>query len=159
MRLGVARTGVPHEDACSLMSYLIAAMIAPLLGPALYTALRRQHGAFRLLDGFVYLAVPGLVFLHVFPFAAEQRTPAPVIAVVLGLLLPTIAEKTARAVAQRADTFALIFAFSGLALHALLDGAALAPASQAGDLPFGLAVTLHRIPVGLASTLRPPSAV
>ncbi len=150
MRLGVARTGVPHEDACSLMSYLIAAMIAPLLGPALYTALRRQHGAFRLLDGFVYLAVPGLVFLHVFPFAAEQRTPAPVIAVVLGLLLPTIAEKTARAVAQRADTFALIFAFSGLALHALLDGAALAPASQAGDLPFGLAVTLHRIPVGLA---------
>ena len=105
------------------MSYLIAAMIAPLLGPALYTALRRQHGAFRLLDGFVYLAVPGLVFLHVFPFAVEQRTPAPVIAVVLGLLLPTLAEKTARAVAHRADMFALILALIGLALHALLDGA------------------------------------
>ena len=132
------------------MNYLIAALIAPLVGPILYTALRRQHGAFRLLDGFVYLAVPGLVFLHVFPFAADQRSPASVIAVALGLLLPTVAEKTARAVAQRADMFALILALIGLALHALLDGAALGPASQSGDLPFGIAVTLHRIPVGLA---------
>ncbi len=132
------------------MTYLIAALVAPVLGPVLYTAFRQQAGAFRLLDGFVYLAIPGLVFLHVFPFAVEQRSPAAVVAVTLGLLLPTLAERTARAVALRTDTFALLFGISGLALHALLDGAALAPASQTSDLPFALAITLHRLPVGLA---------
>jgi hypothetical protein len=38
---------------------------------------------------------------------------------------------------------------SGLALHALLEGAALAPGEAGIPVAFGLAIVLHRIPVGL----------
>ena len=46
--------------------YLAAVLLAIVFGPAVFFLFRDRQGPFRFLDGFVVLAVPGLVFLFVF---------------------------------------------------------------------------------------------
>jgi uncharacterized membrane protein YraQ (UPF0718 family) len=131
-------------------TYLLAASLALLLGPLAFFLLRDRMGPLRFLDGFVMLAVPGLVFLHTVPDAVDARDVVLGLALVAGLLAPGTLERVTRDVAHRTDQLALILGISGLALHAVLDGAAVAGLTGSGDLGLGLAIVLHRIPVGLA---------
>jgi len=64
-----------------------------------------------------------------------------------GLAVPSMAERISHALHRHTDELALLMGVSGLALHALLEGAALAPGDT--GIAFGLAIVLHRIPVGL----------
>ena len=132
------------------MGYLIAAMAAPVLGPVLYRVLHPHPRAVDLVDGFVYLAVPILVAWQVLPHAWEEQSLVPLGVVAAGFFLPALVEQASHALADQTDNLALVVGISGLALHALLEGAALAPAPDNDvDLAFALAVILHRIPVGL----------
>ena len=133
-----------------ISTYLIGAAAAPIVGPFLYAAVERRQSAHRFLDGFVLVAVPGLVFLHVLPLAIEDRSVLAILVLAAGILLPTVLERVRSASASRVDSLALILGLSGLAVHALLEGAAVYPAAHESDLPFALAVMLHRLPVGLA---------
>jgi hypothetical protein len=54
--------------------YLVAVLAAPLAGPLLYRLLHDRPDAVRLVDGFVYVAVPVLVALQVLPSAWEHRS-------------------------------------------------------------------------------------
>ena len=130
------------------MLFLIAALAAPAIGPALYGGLHGHSKAVRLVDGFVYLAVPLLVAWQIVPFAWEDRSLIVPLVVVAGLLLPNLFERASRAFETHTDNFAIIAGVSGLALHALLEGAALGPGGTVGPA-FGMAVVLHRIPVSL----------
>ncbi len=129
---------------------LIAASVAPALGPALYWLAGRRVTPIAVLDGFVYIALPGLVFLVVFPQAAEIGSWLPVAMLAAGAIGPSLAEKTFRSVAEGAHNLALLLGLSGLALHALIEGAALRPSVANAETVFLLAVVLHRLPVGLA---------
>lgn len=131
------------------MGYLIAASAAPVLGPVLYRVLHPHPRAVGLVDGFVYLAVPVLVAWQVLPHAWQERSLIPLVVVTVGFLLPALVERASQALADQTDNLALIVGVSGLALHALLEGAALAPGPAPVDDAFALAVILHRIPVGL----------
>lgn len=131
------------------MEYLIVASAAPVLGPVLYRVLHPHPRAADLVDGFVYLAVPLLVALQVLPHAWEERSLVPLAVVTVGFLLPAIVERASQALADQTDNLALVVGISGLTLHALLEGAALAPGAAPVDDAFALAVILHRIPVGL----------
>ena len=131
------------------MSYLVAALAAPVLGPALYGALHGHPRAVRLVDGFVYAAVPLLVAWQVIPFALGDRALTVAIVVAAGLLLPNLFERASQALEAHTDNLAIIVGLSGLALHALLEGAALVPGEATVGVAFGLAVVLHRIPVSL----------
>lgn len=131
-------------------SFLLAAGIASLLGPLAFFLLRDRQGPFRFLDGFVMLAVPGLVFLHVVPESVEARDPLLAAALIVGLLAPGTLERITRDVKHRTDQLALVLGVSGLGLHAILEGAAVATFSGGQDLGLGLAVVIHRLPVGLA---------
>lgn len=130
------------------MIYFGAAVLAPILGPLLYRLLHPRPGAVRLVDGSVYLLVPILVAWQVLPHAWEHRHIEPVVAVIAGFILPALIERASHRLADQTDNLAIVVWLSGLALHALLEGAAFA---GPGDIeaPFGLAVVLHRIPVGL----------
>lgn len=130
------------------MLFLVAALAAPAIGPALYGGLHGNPKAVRLVDGFVYLAVPLLVAWQIVPFAWEDGGIIVPLLVAAGLLLPNLCERASRAFEAHTDNFAIIVGVSGLALHALLEGAALGPGSTVG-VAFGLAVILHRIPVSL----------
>ena len=132
------------------MGYLIAAMAAPVLGPVLYRVLHPHPRAVDLVDGFVYVAVPLLVAWQVLPHAWEERSIVPLGVVAAGFFLPALVEQASHVFAEQTDNLALLVGISGLALHALLEGAAFAPGPQRDvEIAFALAVILHRIPVGL----------
>ena len=133
----------------SALTYLIAALAAPIAGPLLYRVLHDHPRAVSLVDGSVYVAVPVLLAWQVGHLALEQSTLLVLGAAAGGLALPSIAEGISQALHRHTDQFALVMGVSGLVLHALLEGAALAPGGTGVDLAFGLAIVLHRIPVGL----------
>lgn len=130
------------------MGYLIAAVVAPVLGPVLYRLLHPHPRAVDLVDGFVYLAVPALVAWQVIPHAWAQGSVTPLLAVAAGFVVPAVVERASHALADQTDNVALLVGLSGLALHALLEGAALGGGASVEDA-FALAVIVHRIPVGL----------
>ncbi len=131
------------------MGFLIAALAAPIAGPVLYGALHDHPKAVRFVDGFVYVAVPALVSWQVLAFTWEQRSGLAIAAVAAGLLVPVALERVSHAFEHHTDKLALVVGLSGLLLHALLEGAAFAPGSEAIATPFALAVIVHRIPVAL----------
>ena len=131
------------------MAFLIAALAAPVAGPVLYGVLHDHPKAVRLVDGFVYLAVPALVAWQVLPFAWAQRSVLAIAAVAAGLLIPQGMERISRRLEHHTDNLALLVGLSGLVVHALLEGAAFAPGSETVAVPFALAVILHRVPLGL----------
>lgn len=131
------------------MAYLIAALAAPVAGPLLYRALHPHPRAVRFVDGFVYVAVPALLTWQVGHLALEQSTLLVLVAAAAGLAVPSLAEQLSHALHRHTDKLALLMGVSGLVLHALLEGAALAPSESGVDFAFGFAIVLHRIPVGL----------
>jgi uncharacterized protein len=128
---------------------LIAVLVAPLAGPILYGLLHERPGAVRLVDGFVYLAVPLLVALQVLPSAWQHRSLLVLAALTAGLLVPTLLERASQVLHRHTDSVALVVGLSGFLLHTLLEGAALAPDEMGVPVPFALAVILHQVPVGL----------
>jgi hypothetical protein len=131
------------------LAYLIAALAAPVAGPVLYRLLHEHPKAVRLVDGFVYIAVPVLVAWQVLPHAWEARSVMAVVLLAVGFMVPAGVERLSHALEHHADNVALIVGLSGLIIHALLEGAALVPGSGAIAVPFALAIILHRIPVSL----------
>jgi hypothetical protein len=120
--------------------YLIAASVAPIAGPLLYRVLHGHPKAVRLVDGSVYLAVPALLAWQVGHLALEQSTLLVLSAAAAGLAVPSLAEQISHALHRHTDKLALIMGVSGLVLHALLEGAALASGETGVDLAFGLAI-------------------
>jgi len=132
------------------MAYLIAALVAPLAGPLLYGVLHDRPRAARVLDRTVYVLVPLLVAWQIVPEAWERRSMWPLAAVTVGVFVPAWIERVSHALSHRTDSVALVVGLSGLLLHSLLEGAALAPLDAgAAGLALALAVTLHRIVEGL----------
>jgi zinc transporter ZupT len=131
------------------VAYLIAVLAAPFLGPGFYYVLHEHPRAVRLVDGFVYLAVPALVAWQLLPYAWAERSIVVLVALVAGFVVPIAAERASRALEHHTDNLALVVGLSGLVIHASLEGAAFVPGTAGVGAPFALAVILHRIPVGL----------
>jgi zinc transporter ZupT len=147
-KLSALQASTPSSIPPALI-YLIAALAAPVAGPLLYRVLHDHPRAVRLVDGSVYVAVPALLAWQVGHLAIE-RSPLPILAAAAaGIAIPSIAERVSHALHRHTDELALVMGVSGLALHALLEGAALVPGQTGIAIPFGLAIVLHRIPVGL----------
>jgi len=145
-------TAPPGHHACfdsTRLIYLIAALAAPVAGPLLYRVLHDHPRAVRTVDGSVYIAVPALLAWQVGHLAIERSALPVLAAAAAGLAIPSLAERVSHALQRHTDQLALLMGVSGLALHALLEGAALVPAGGGVSVPFGLAIVLHRIPVGL----------
>jgi hypothetical protein len=132
------------------VSYLVLAVVALAAGPVAFGLVGRRQGVIPFLDGFVVLAVPGLIFLHFVPGAVEHLDLVAMAALALGFMAPVLSERFLRDRHGRTDRTALVLGITGLALHAALDGAALAGLQGSQGLSFGAAVILHRLPVGLA---------
>jgi len=111
------------------------------------------------LDGFVFVAISGLVLLHVLPEAFARAGWWVLCAGAVGMLVPTFVEERLENSARRAHMAALVLACVGLALHGILDGWVLAETAGAREVAetVGYAVVLHRLPEGLMvwSLVRP----
>ncbi len=133
------------------MLFLVASLLILLLGPLLYSLLRRREPMLSLMDGLIFVTMTGLVIFILLPESFEQGGWPTLIFAVVGLFGPTFLEVVARRQARRTHVVALALGFCGLVIHAALDGTALS--GMLGSGPAGrllpLTVVLHQLPVGL----------
>ncbi len=127
------------------MLQLAGSLLAPVAGALLYGWLHNRPYGVRLVDGFMYVAVPALVLWQVVPHAWASHGLLAIGVIVLGIVTPALIERISHKLAPHTDNLALLAGLSGLSLHAFLEGAALV----SKGLHIGPAVMLHRIPVGL----------
>lgn len=138
------------------MALLLLSLAALLVGPVVERLVRRAAWTEAMLDGFVLTALVGLILIHVLPHNVEVAGLWAFVAAGVGFLVPLLLEGRLH---QHGDgskglhRWLLVAGFLGYAIHASLDGLALATGhddhGDAGEL-LGVAVVLHRIPVGLA---------
>ncbi len=130
--------------------YVVISIAALALGPLIYRVAHRAQAALSFVDGFVLVAISGLILVHVIPHSMESGGLWVPLVALLGFFVPQIVEHTLKRAAARAHTATLILAAFGLVIHALLDGAALAAPSDAeSSSELALAVVLHRLPVAI----------
>ena len=132
------------------MIFLIAALAAFAAGPLLGAGTSRRSDLAPVLDGLVMVAIPGLIFLEFVPSAIGEGDWSVLLALAAGFALPIAAERTSRRAGGRTHRWALLAGLAGVALHAALDGAALATLSPDAPVSLPLAAVLHRLPVGVA---------
>jgi len=132
---------------------LLASLLPILLGPVLAVWLQRVRPVARALDALVMVGVAGLVILHILPQAFADAGIYAVVAVIVGTALPMVGGKIFAEKPGAARNATVIVAMLGLALHAVIDGIALSPHAHGHahghDPLLGVAVVLHRVPVGL----------
>lgn len=133
--------------------YLFASVGVLFLGPVVYRTWRHKPSLLALLDGFVLGGVGGLVLFDVLPHAVEEASWMAVLAAGIGLLGPFAAERSRFKALRGTHSLVLLVSMLGIAIHGMLDGAALAPlvvAGREGSDMLSMAVVLHRVPVGIA---------
>lgn len=126
-------------------------LVALALGPVLYGAARVAGHMMAALDGFVFVAIAGLVVMHIVPESVELAGWIAVGGVAVGVWLPTLIEHRLRSMARQVHNVTLVLGLVAIAVHAFTDGLALG--SDAGAHSDGhmlpMAVVVHRLPVGL----------
>ncbi len=132
------------------MSWLIAAVLALAAGPVLAKYTEHRRGFTQVLDGLVMAAIPGLIFLEFVPSAIGGGDWSVLLALAVGFVLPIAVERTTRHAGGRTHHWALLAGLAGLAVHAALEGAALATLSAVAPVSLPLAAVLHRLPIGVA---------
>ena len=104
---------------------LLAGLLPLALGPLVARWAEDAQSTRALLDGFVAVALAGLVIFHVWPHAFLQAGPIALVGALAGLLLPFVFHRTLHRNEEGAFTWLLVIAFLGLTVHAVLDGVAL----------------------------------
>jgi zinc transporter ZupT len=139
------------------MIQLLISQLALGVGPVVYGWLRQRPTLRRVLDALVVSSISALVILEIIPEAISEAGALVLLALAAGVVVPTILEQVLhRAESHTLENWthraALIAAISGLALHALLDGAALstAAAGRSSESMLATAILIHRFPVGLS---------
>ena len=134
------------------LQILAISVAALLLGPGIHRVARREKVTMAALDNFVLVAVAGLVMVEIVPTALAHAGLSAFLALVLGILGPSIAEGPLRLAARGTHGTALTVAVLGMAAHSFTDGLALASAHLAGSSGHALevAVIAHQLPVAVA---------
>jgi hypothetical protein len=148
------------RDALAIDSsvLLLVAIAALLIGPALLQLGRFGPRLQGLLDGFSFISIAGLLGYGILPEALAAGGGPGVAFAIVGLIFPWALERLFERAAPRAHVAVLCLGIAGLAAHAMIDGLALVSGHEhatGGGPPalgeaIGLAVILHRFPVGLA---------
>ena len=144
----VRRAGPREILAVQPLVLLLISVLLLALAPWLLAQAQRVAGAMQLLDGFVLVAVGGLVVGDLIPHAFEGGGWLVLPLVLLGLLGPSLLERWLHRAAAKVHLAALVLGLGGLMLHAMLDGLALSGTTRL-DSPMAMAVLLHRLPEGL----------
>jgi uncharacterized protein len=138
------------------MIMLILSLVTLALGPVLHHISRKSPPARAGLDGFVYVAIAGLVLTHILPECLGLCGWLFLVPCVVGFFAPLMLEHFLVRQAGRAHAAALFIGLVGLVLHNAVDGIALLSPPDAREdhgvlvvESLGLAVALHQIPVGL----------
>jgi len=130
---------------------LALSVLVLMAGPAVLAVSERYRWLIPAIDGFVLIAVGGMVLGEVLPGAYGIAGVWVLVAAVAGLIGPPLLERLLVRSARKVHMAALLIAVAGLAIHAMTDGVVLSNHSPIGSEQgsLGIAIVLHRLPVGL----------
>jgi hypothetical protein len=134
--------------------YFLLSTIALLAGPFVYALGRHNKVTERALDALIIVAIAWIIGVHIVPDAVQVAGWTALVFLALGMAFPYVLRRIFHLASNAMHTALLLIAALALVLHAVIDGIALLPGS--GN-QLGLAVILHRLPVGMAIwwTFRP----
>ncbi|MEM9063812.1 MAG: hypothetical protein AAGD13_25435 [Pseudomonadota bacterium] len=112
---------------------LILSLIALALGPILYGVFRGMGPVRRSLDGFLFVAIAGIVIVHIVPEVFEIAGYQAIAFLVLGIGFAFGVERHPVVASGGRYAWVVMFGALGLVLHAAMDGIALLP----GELSHG----------------------
>ncbi len=132
------------------LSPLIISLLPLFAAPILHGLCQRRAGWLHFTDGFIFVAIGGLIVAGIMPEVLHHGGWQALIFLFLGLALPTLTERIFHSIGK-VHTVALALGLMGLFVHAITDGAALAHGEHGGHAEeiLSLGVLLHRIPIGL----------
>ena len=117
-----------------------------LLGPVLHTFFLKRRNWNLWMDGFSVASVGGIVLVHLLPEAIEKGGAIAFSLILLGVFVPGVLESWLGETSEKGGKILLIV---GMYLHALTESAALGSVRQEGIQALGLAIVLHKFPMGL----------
>ncbi|NCF16250.1 MAG: hypothetical protein GWP62_13125 [Gammaproteobacteria bacterium] len=134
--------------------YFLLSTIALLAGPFVYALGRHNKVTERLLDVMIIAAIAWIIGVHIVPDAVQAAGWPALVVLVLGMAFPYVLRRIFHLATKAMHAALLFIAALALVLHAVIDGIALLPGN--GE-ELGIAVILHRLPVGMAIwwTFRP----
>ena len=134
------------------MISLALSLVVLAIGPVLHRLAFASRSMLPALDSFVFVAISGLVLLHILPHSIALGGWAALLAAHVGFIGPGLAERLLHRAADKVHLLFLFVALVGFGGHAFLDGLALAPPPLAlareGSV-LSLAIIIHRLPDGL----------
>ena len=128
---------------------LLLSIISLFIGPILYQWLSRSG---RVAKAFDSLIIAVLVILMAFLLIPESWAGLgywSVALILAGYLVPGLLEHLIKKAAHTFHVVSLLMALAGLALHAMLDGAALTMGHGGTTSNLSLAIVIHRFGVGM----------
>lgn len=128
---------------------LLLSIVSLFIGPMLYLWLRKGGFVAKAFDSVIVVILIMLMAFLLIPESWAELGYWSVALMLAGYLLPGLLENLIKKAAHTLHLISLMLALVGLALHAMLDGAALNIGNgDVGD-SLGLAIVLHRFGVGL----------
>lgn len=124
---------------------LLLAIIFLFIGPLLYQWIARGGFAARAFDSLVIAVLILLMAFFLIPESWAELGYMSVALILAGYLAPGLLEKMIKKAAHTLHLVSLLLALAGLALHAMMDGAAL----NSGASNLSLAVVIHRLGTGM----------
>lgn len=126
---------------------LLLSILGLFVGPILHIISPRKRTWYSILDGFSITSVGGIALLHLFPEAIANGLFMAILMGILGLILPWFTSKIVSIQKNKGEFIILILALS---IHAALESSAIGGHNLEGSKEsLGLAIILHRLPVGL----------
>lgn len=130
-------------------------VVSLVVGTGVHRLARVRKLPLAVADGFVVIAVCGLVLIHILPEALRVGGWWALGAAAVGVAFPYFFE--ARKPLQQVPPLLMVIAVVGLCVHLFLDGAAIGGGAHATHAShhgqsnaLGVAVVLHRFPVGVS---------
>lgn len=121
-----------------------------LLSPLLFMIAIQFQKVWMFLEKILGLVIAAIVVLHLIPDSIALSGWKSLALAFLGLFLPIMMEKSWHKKAHSIHFFALIIGVLGLAMHGVMDGAALAMSSVSrGGLLLPLSIVVHNLPLGI----------
>lgn len=128
----------------------ILSCVSLILGPLCCRAFVQSQHLLKMLDGFVFVTIGGLVFTHMLPELIYEAGLLSLLYVACGALGPTFIEKIFRRHSHTTHNLTVILGVLGLILHTLTDGSALTMTANSGNIFLAIGIIVHRFPEGLA---------
>lgn len=128
---------------------LLLSIISLFVGPILYQWVRAGGFAAKALDSLIIAALMLLMAFFLIPESWAELGYISIVLILAGYLAPGVLEHLIKKAAHTLHMVSLVLALSGLALHAMLDGAVLNAGGNEIANNLSLAIVIHRFGVGM----------